>query len=103
VTFAIIVFGGIALVLIGVLVAARFSSKTGPEILDWKPTRSFEQEIELELDDVEQMIAARNERRRRRGAGEVSEHEFREEVRLEEQSQRSRAADYRADGDESDR
>lgn len=100
VTFAIIVFGGIALVLVAVLAAARYSSKTGPQILDWQPTRSFEQEIELESDDVEQMIAARNERRRQRGDDEISAHEFREEVRLEEQAHRRRAASYRDDREE---
>ena len=36
----------------------------------WKPTRSPEREVELELGDVEQMLAAQNRHRRRRGAPE---------------------------------
>lgn len=102
--FAILVFGGIAAVLIGIMLASRYSSKSASEILDWKPTRSFEQEVELEADDVDQMIAVRNARRRRRGEVEVSEDDFREEVFSEEQAQRARAARYRAeDGGESPR
>ena len=47
-----------------------FSKRSALEILDWKPTRSPEVEAENEVDDVEQMIAAQNEIRRRRGKPE---------------------------------
>jgi hypothetical protein len=43
------------------------------------------------------MIAARNERRRRRGAGEVTEEQFRADVLAEERAQRERRARYRAE------
>ncbi len=88
--------GLIALALVLVLVS-RWSTKSGPEILDWKPTRSFETELSLEADDVEQMIRARNERRRRRGAQEVSEDEFRGQVQAAEHEQKVRADRYRAE------
>jgi hypothetical protein len=88
--FALFVLGVIVALLIAVLVFARWSPKSAAEILDWNPTRSPEVEAELEAHDVEEMIAARNERRRRRGAAEVSEEEFRAQVMAEERVQRER-------------
>ena len=44
---------------------------SGADLLDWKPTRDYETEFQLEEDDVAQMIAAQNElpaQARRRGA-----------------------------------
>jgi hypothetical protein len=55
----------LVLVLIGL--ARAFDSHGVDELLDWKPTRSYETEVELEQDDVAQMIEAQNELRRRRG------------------------------------
>ena len=44
-----------------------FSKRSALDILDWKPTRSPQVEAENEVDDLEQMMAAQNEIRRRRG------------------------------------
>lgn len=95
--FALVVGGGLIAFLIVLLGVARYSTKSGAEVLDWKPSRSYETELELEAEEVDQMIAARNERRRARGAGEASEEEFREQVRAAEQEQRTRAARYRSE------
>jgi len=82
--FPLYVFGGIT-VLVGLLVlVARLYPGSGADLLDWGPTRSYEQEIELENQDVEQMIEAQNEYRRRRGEAEVSEEEVRLDVVREE-------------------
>lgn len=62
----LIVFGLVATtVLLGL-----FSKRSALDILDWKPTRSPQVEAENELDDLEQMIDAQNEIRRRRGKPE---------------------------------
>jgi hypothetical protein len=58
-----------ALVLTVVLLGI-FSKRSALEILDWKPTRSPQAEAENELDDIEQMVTAQNELRRRRGKPE---------------------------------
>ena len=82
--FPLYVFGGIA-VFVGLLVLlARLYPGSGADLLDWGPTRSYEEEIELENQDVEQMIEVQNEYRRRRGQAEVSEEEVREDVVREE-------------------
>ncbi|MEA2309272.1 MAG: hypothetical protein QOI65_1558, partial [Thermoleophilaceae bacterium] len=62
---------------------------------DWKPTRSYEDEVQLEIDDVDQMLEAQNERRRRTGRAELSEDQMRSEVAAEERAQEERAAELR--------
>jgi hypothetical protein len=59
------------LILIGL--ARAFQDHSVAELLDWKPTRSPEVEAQNEIDDVQQMIAAQNEYRRKRGAKEITE------------------------------
>ncbi len=70
---------------VGVLfLIEHFYTGNNAELLDWKPTRSPELEAQNEIDDVQQMLEAQNEMRRRRGAAERNEHELREEVAAEE-------------------
>jgi hypothetical protein len=77
-----VVFGGtLAFFVILVLLLGVFSKRSARDYLDWKPTRSPEVEAQNELDDVEQMIAAQNELKRRRGAPEITEEEIQERVR----------------------
>jgi hypothetical protein len=81
------VLGTVALVLlvVGVLfLIDHFYTGNNAELLDWKPTRSPELEAQNEVDDVQQMLEAQNEMRRRRGAGERDERQLREEVAEEE-------------------
>jgi hypothetical protein len=92
------VLGTVAMVLlmVGVLfLIEHFYTGNNAELLDWKPTRSPEAEAQNEIDDVQQMLEAQNEMRRRRGVAERSEQELREEVEAEELErlrQRSRAS-----------
>jgi hypothetical protein len=73
------------------LALGRWYPGSGADVLDWKPTRSIETEIELEQDDVQQMIEAQNERRRRTGRPERSEDDVRAEVAAaQEELRRSR-------------
>jgi hypothetical protein len=73
------------LLIVGVLfVLEHYYTGNNAELLDWKPTRSPELEAQNEIDDVQQMIEAQNEMRRRRGAPERDEQELRDEVAAEE-------------------
>jgi hypothetical protein len=75
----------ILLFLVGVLVlVGHFYPGTGADLVDWKPTRSYEDEARLEEEDVQQMIEAQNEMRRRRGAPELTERELRRKVKEDE-------------------
>jgi hypothetical protein len=84
------------LVLFGIFLAlGKWYPGSGAEQLDWRPTRSYEDEIRLELEDVDQMLEAQNERRRASGRPEISEDSVRAEVEAEERAQAERAAEFR--------
>ncbi len=75
------------MVLLGVgilFMIEHFYTGNNAELLDWKPTRSPELEVQNEVDDVQQMLAAQNEMRRRRGVAPRDEQELRDEVAAEE-------------------
>ncbi len=77
-----VVFGGTLLFfVVFVLLLGAFSKRSARDYLDWKPTRSPEVEAQNEIDDVEQMIAAQNELRRKRGAPEITREEIEERWR----------------------
>jgi hypothetical protein len=54
------------------------------------------------MDDVDQMLEAQNERRRRTGRPEITEDEVRAEVADEEREQERRAAEFREKKGEGD-
>jgi hypothetical protein len=86
----------------GILLAiGKWHPTSGAEVLDWKPTRSYEDEIELELEDVDQMLEAQNERRRKSGRPEINEDDVRAQVDAEQREQQRRAAEFREDPDDS--
>jgi uncharacterized protein YkwD len=72
-----------------ILLVGHFYPGSGADLLDWKPTRSYETEAQLEADDVQQMLEAQNEMRRRRGAPELTPEELNEKV-AEDQANRLR-------------
>jgi hypothetical protein len=70
---------GVPALLVVIALLAGYLHKDGyAELLDWKPTRSPQREVELELTELDQMLAAQNRYRRRRGAPERSLEEVTE-------------------------
>ena len=70
----VLVTGGMVIFIILVLVLLGHAYPgSGADLLDWKPTRDYETEVQLEQDDIAQMLAAQNEYRKRRGAPELTE------------------------------
>jgi hypothetical protein len=65
--FILLSLGLVALVVVVLVLLARAYPGSGADLVDWRPTRSFEDEARLEGEDVQQMIDAQNEIRRRRG------------------------------------
>ena len=84
VEFILGTLGIIAFLVAVLLLIGHFYPGSGADLVDWKPTRSFEDEARLEEEDVAQMIDAQNEMRRRRGAPELTEKEIRNKVREDE-------------------
>ena len=88
-----VIFGGTLLFfVVFVLLLGMFSKRSAIDILDWKPTRSPELEAQNDIDDVQQMIDAQNEIRRRRGLPERDEEEIEESVRRHREELRGAGA-----------
>ena len=83
--FAWLVTGSLIAGILILLAIGKWYPGSGADLVDWKPTRSVELEIELELDDVDQMLEANNERRRASGRPELTEDGLRDELAAEEE------------------
>ena len=70
--FMLITLLVIGLIVVVLVLLARAYPGSGADLVDWKPTRSFEDEARLETEDIQQMIEAQNEMRRRRGERELT-------------------------------
>jgi hypothetical protein len=97
--FALIIVGIVLALLVWVLILGRWHPRSGADVLDWRPTRSAEQEAQNEIEDVEQMLAAANERRRRRGDPDLTEEEMQERVREDRRLADELRDRYLADAD----
>lgn len=71
--FALLSIGMVLFIALVLVLLARNYPGSGADLVDWKPTRDYETEFQLEGDDIAQMIAAQNAYRRRRGARELTE------------------------------
>ncbi|MBA3327944.1 MAG: hypothetical protein H0T43_06550, partial [Solirubrobacterales bacterium] len=71
----------LGILVVGLLLIGRFYPGSGADVLDWKPTRSPEVEAQNEIDDIDQMLEAQNERRRRKGRPERTEEQVQADVR----------------------
>ena len=80
----------VALIVLCLVLLARAYPGSGADLVDWKPTRSHEVEAQLEIDDVQQMIEAQNEYRRRRGEAELTEDDA-QRMAKEDEAIRDRA------------
>lgn len=76
----VLLFGGL---FVGVILLGIFYPGSGADQVDWRPTRSAEQEYENEIDDLAQMTEAVNRRRRARGEAELTEAGLRAEVQAD--------------------
>jgi hypothetical protein len=73
--FTAIAVGGLCALILALLALGKWYPGSGADVLDWKPTRSPELEYQNELDDTEQMIAAQNALRAKRGLPPRSEED----------------------------
>jgi hypothetical protein len=84
--FIFATLGMVALIVLLLVLLARAYPGSGADLVDWRPTRSAELEAQLEIDDVQQMIEAQNEMRRRRGAEDVTEEDVNRWVEEDEKA-----------------
>ena len=88
--FMLVSVGMIALIVLVLVLLGNAYPGSGADLVDWKPTRSYEDEARLELEDVQQMMEAQNEMRRRRGDPEMTDEELQRMVD-EDEAVRARA------------
>ena len=86
--FGVFVFGAILVAGAIFYAIGKWYPGSGAEQVDWRPTRSPELEAQLELDDIDQMVEAQNERRRATGRPEISEDDARGWVEEDERWRR---------------
>ena len=96
-TFALIMTGLVGGLLLFLILLGVFYPGSGARQLDWKPTRSAEVEVQNEIDDLDQMLEAANERRRKRGQAELTEDSLHEQVREHQRESVKRRDDYMAE------
>jgi hypothetical protein len=71
--FAVIMLGGVGGAFIALYLLGRFYPGSGTDAIRWQPTRTPEQDVQNEIDDLDQMLEAANRRRRRLGKPELTE------------------------------
>jgi hypothetical protein len=97
--FAIIMLGGTLGLVIALVLVARGHPGSGADLIDWKPTRSPEVEIQNEIDDMAQLLEVANRRRRRLGAVELTEDSVAETVAEQQREAQRRRDAYEADAE----
>ena len=70
--FILLSLGAVGFIVLVLVLIARAYPGSGADLVDWRPTRSYEDEARLETEDIGQMIAAQNEMRRRRGKPDLT-------------------------------
>jgi hypothetical protein len=78
--FGVFVFGSLIAVFLIFYAIGKWYPGSGAEQVDWRPARSPEVEAELEMEDMQQMLDAQNERRRRTGRAEITEEDVTAQV-----------------------
>ena len=78
--FTLIVMVSLAVGFLAILALGVWHPRSGADVLDWKPTRSAEVEFQNDVDDVEQMIAAQNRLREKRGKGARTQEQIERQV-----------------------
>jgi hypothetical protein len=78
--FAVVILGGIAVLVLALFLLGRYFPGSGAEQLDWGVRNTYEQKVFAEIEDLDQMLEAANVRRRRRGEAELTEHALHKRV-----------------------
>lgn len=79
-----------------VILLGLFYPGSGADQVQWRPTRSAELEHQNEIDDLDQLQAAVNAKRRARGAAELTEADVRAQVDADLHERLERADDAAA-------
>jgi hypothetical protein len=92
--FIFLSLGMIGFIVLVLVLVARAYPGSGADLLDWRPTRSFEDEARLESEDIQQMIEAQNEMRRRRGKRDLTRADASRMAREDQQIRERQRSSY---------
>ena len=92
-----VVIGGL---LVWLIFLGLYHPRSGADVLQWRPTRSPELEAQNEVDDLDQMLQAANDRRRARGEAELTEEMLQARVLEDRREQNEMRAAYLAANDD---
>lgn len=96
--FAVVILSGIGAVILAVYLLGRFYPGSGMEQVGLRSAREISETREsLEAEDLEQMMAAHNARRRARGEAEVTVADMELRIARDMQEQQRRRDAYLAD------
>ncbi len=96
--FAVVILAGIAALILSVWLLGKFYPGSGMEQIGLRSAREISETREaLEAEDLDQMLAAHNARRRARGEAEVTAHDMELRVAQDLGEQRRRQQEYLAD------
>ena len=95
--FVVIIVGGTGGLVVALLLLGRFYPGSGAEQVDWRPTRTAGLEVQNEIDDLDQMLAATNARRRARGKPELTARSLSAELARETALAHERRDDHAGD------
>ena len=91
--YIFLTLGMVGFIVLVLVLLARAYPGSGADLVDWRPTRSYEDEARLESEDIQQMIEAQNEMRRRRGKRDLTRADAsrmaREDETIRERQRRS--------------
>jgi arsenate reductase (glutaredoxin) len=96
-TFAVIVTVGMVLLFLWILALGLWHPRSGADVLQWKPTRSADVEVQNDVDDVAQMIAAQNALRERHGKARRTQDQVEDQVRAHQREMADYADAYWSD------
>ncbi len=92
--FILLSLGMVGLIVLLLVLLARAYPGSGADLVDWRPTRSYEDEARLETEDVQQMIDAQNEMRRRRGKPELKRSDVSRMAREDQEIRERQRSSY---------
>ena len=96
--FAVVILSGVAALILSVYLLGKFYPGSGMEQLGLRSAREISETREsLEAEDLDQMLAAHNARRRARGESEVSLADMELRVAQDVNEQQRRRQEYLAD------
>jgi hypothetical protein len=92
--FILLSLGSVGFIVLILVLLARAYPGSGADLVDWKPTRSYEDEARLETEDIQQMIEAQNEMRRRRGKADLTRADASRMAREDEEIRERQRSSY---------